>query len=122
MGGFTDLLRRIKRSNVDGELWINGSFVTEKINPKDIDFVLCVSSELYDNSTGEQREVLDLISDTDLKPQYLCDCYLSVAWPEGHDLYQWGQEDRARWRKLFGHSRANEAKGLVLLPLDVVEV
>lgn len=117
IAGFTYLLGRLQKAEVSGQVWINGSFVTEKIDPNDVDFVLCVFADLYDNSTGEQRAVLDAIADEDLKSKHKCDCYLSIEWPAGGPLHREGQENRKYWRDLFGHSRTGEEKGLAILAL-----
>ena len=43
-----------------------GSFVTKKINPKDVDFILVADSGVYDEGSNEQREVLDGLTDGEL--------------------------------------------------------
>ncbi len=122
MDGFLKLLNRIKSIGIEGELWIDGSFLTDKIDPRDLDFVLSVSAEHYDNSSEEMRSILDEITKDDLKPNYACDCYLKTEWPKGHPLYGEGQRLRRYWINLFGHARGGDEKGIAVIRLQDVSI
>ena len=60
-------MRRLAQAGIVGELWINGSFLTEKVDPEDVDASLRISSALWDNASEEQRAVLEWLASVDLK-------------------------------------------------------
>jgi hypothetical protein len=46
MAGFEAIYERALAVNIEGELWINGSFTTNKIDPEDIDLILITDPNL----------------------------------------------------------------------------
>ena len=120
-GKLRQVLRKLVENSIVGEVWIDGGFVTEQIDPKDVDFVLRVESAFYENCTGEQRALMDWMN-RDLMTEYLCDTYLLVEWPEGHDLYAKGQNDRWSYLDLFGAGksprRRKQPKGIAVVSLS----
>lgn len=48
----------LDRCGITGELRVDGSFLTEKIDPRDTDVVLSVDEGLDQSATAEQRVVL----------------------------------------------------------------
>src|ERR1700733_2464521 len=46
MDDFEAVLGRLTQSRIEGEVWLDGSFVTSKVNPRDIDFILRCPSTL----------------------------------------------------------------------------
>ncbi len=63
MQSFEDVLDVHYENDVRGEIWLDGSFVTEKINPKDIDFVLEIKSEFYDGGSTQLQGAVDTLID-----------------------------------------------------------
>lgn len=119
MDGLTTIIDRLNFEQIVAEVWLDGSFLTQKIDPVDVDFIVRVEAEFYDKSKGSQREVLDWIDNEFLKDSHKCDCYLLTEWPANHALFALGQSERNRWLDLFGRSRAplRQEKGLILLTL-----
>jgi hypothetical protein len=116
--GLSLIIERLTIEGIVGEIWIDGSFVTEKIDPEDVDFVVRVESDFYDSTKGSQREVLEWIANVHLKETHKSDCYLLVEWPPNNVMYPFGQSERNRWLALFGKDRASQRdKGLILLSL-----
>jgi hypothetical protein len=63
MGGLEVVAARLIQSRVVGDLWIDGSFLTEKINPKDSDVALCIDSpSMFEFGSLEQRETIKWIN------------------------------------------------------------
>jgi len=52
------VVQRLKAFGVSGELWIDGSFVTAKLDPADLDFILVAEADQYDSSP-ELRPLID---------------------------------------------------------------
>lgn len=116
MEGLEKVIERLRSNGIQGEVWINGSFVTEKMNPEDIDLVLRVSAEFYENATQKQRETVDWLA-SNLEDSHFCDGYLFFEWPEGHTNYQLGEDMYNYWMRQFGFSRGNEMKGIAVIAL-----
>ncbi len=114
MIGLERLIGELEGRSVSTEVWIDGSFVTEKINPKDVDVVLCTDSRVYDEGTDQQRSILHTVN-ANLKKVLGCDSYLFLEYPQGHPLYEEGQRLREYWLWQFGISRSDEPKGIAVV-------
>jgi len=83
MAGFFEIVCKLVEYRVRGDLIIDGSFLTEEIEPNDMDFTLCVSDQFYLASSGQQRAYMDWIGDEKtIKATHLCNCYLCVECPK----------------------------------------
>jgi hypothetical protein len=103
------LVSLLRRHNIGVEVWVDGSFLTEKINPEDVDVVLCAKHEIYARGTEEQKQILDKVS-WNLKSELHCDSYIFFEFPEEHPLYERGRRARNYWLKQFVTSRSGEPK------------
>ncbi len=103
--GFFKIYKMFVNEGIKGDLLVNGSFITEEIEPKDLDSALCVSAEFYENSSPVQRGIMDWIKDEhSIGDKFLCDCYLCVEYPKGHPEYFVGIQNRLYWENLFRFS------------------
>lgn len=118
MDGLEQVLGRLNATGITAEAWIDGSFLTEKLEPEDFDMVVRVTSADYALCTPAQMDVLDWLN-SDLKAVFLCDGYSFVEYEKDHSRAAIGEWMRAYWIRQFGFSRENELKGMavVLLPL-----
>src|SRR5688572_17509862 len=55
MAGLEQVMGMLESFDVEGELWIDGSFVTQKSDPEDVDLVLRVQASFYDNANPDQQ-------------------------------------------------------------------
>lgn len=119
MAGFKNIYRRAQNLDIEGDLVIDGSFLTEEIDPDDIDFALVVSPEFYDNCNAEQRKFLEWIRDDfSIAKQYLCDSYLCVEWQQGHEQYFDGLQNRKYWVDWYSKSKVfKRDRGVVIVSL-----
>jgi Family of unknown function (DUF6932) len=112
------VIGRLSTDGVQGDLWIDGSFLTEKINPRDADIVLRVSANFYNLAPAPALAAMDWL-ETDLKTPLRIDSYLSVehAAP-GPGILEplW---ELAYWVRQFGWSREDEPKGMALVKLPL---
>ena len=117
MEGLEKVIEELRMNGIEGEVWIDGSFVTEKMNPEDVDLVLRIQAIFYENATHKQKEAVSWLT-TNLKNTHLCDSYFFMEWPEGHPNYWIGQYMHNYWMKQFGFFRSNEMKGIPVLSLQ----
>jgi len=93
-----DVVVRLVKSGIVGDLWIDGSFVTDKFNPRDVDLVLCIAADLLDNASAAQSKVFDWFESDTLKSVYRCDGYIVAEWSPYHPLHTEGVATREYWK------------------------
>jgi hypothetical protein len=110
------VVEHLNANGIPGEIWLDGSFVTEKISPKDIDFILVADSRVYDEGTDEQREVLDGLTDGEMwKPPLHCDTNAAYIDPPEQ---QGTSNVIDYWTNRFGLSLGDRTpKGIVVIKL-----
>jgi hypothetical protein len=100
---FLELLQLLKSSGLKADVWVGGSFLTEKLNPADLDFVVLYSSE-GSQFTIEQKGVVDFLLNTEqIRLNYSCDVRILFS-TKNESMY---------WRGVFGFDRQNKPKGFV---------
>ena len=105
-------LKNLKESvNTGFYQWIDGSFVTNKKDPKDIDFVTFLDFGLYREHEKAISKLLRLRYDT----KNGTDGYFVETFPDTHKGYNNFQMDRIEWLHTFGTSRTNQNKGIIQL-------
>jgi hypothetical protein len=89
--------------------WVNGSFVTKKLYPNDIDLVTFLDFEVYES----KEAVLN-----DLRYQFrpAVDAYFAAVYPENHDLFVRFKTDTIQWRHDFSSDKKKKQhKGFIQL-------
>lgn len=100
------------------EIWIDGSFVTQKINPNDVDLVVYVHAQDF-------IEVANNWSSIRNKP--LIDAYYALAICEESEKivppkdYNTWVNQRNYWRGQFGYDRNDTPKGFIVLDCNELE-
>jgi hypothetical protein len=118
MGRLESAVQRLIDAGIAGVVWVDGSFLTEKYQPNDVDLVVRIDSAFYDVATLEQLNVLQWI--TEIWDTEKIDGYLIIEWLPGHPNYQLGQDGYTYWRKWLGTSRSGVPKGIAVVELSVV--
>ena len=116
MEGLEAVVERLRASGIVCEIWIDGSFVTGKLDPRDSDIVVAVKATAYDSASPAQQSVIQWINGN-LKGVHSCDSYVLVEYDPPHALSIRSRDLRAYWRGLFGFNRADQPKGIALLRL-----
>lgn len=105
--GFKKYVAALKQVGVKFEIWIDGSFVTEKPDPNDIDMVMFGSEAELNNLPIPRRQVLlRLIDRASVRLTLGCDVLFCVA--ENYDM-------RSYWRGWYGFDRSGNPKGIARL-------
>lgn len=77
-GLFATWAGRLRRLGISGELWLDGSFLTAKSDPDDIDLILWNPSSQQPLSQSQQQEVAGLLDKGAAKFIYGIDLYIEV--------------------------------------------
>lgn len=93
----------LKTKNINAEVWVDGSFVTKKIDPDDVDLVFCFPDEINFLNENEQRKLSSYINGDFSKINYDCDSYLFL---------NGNKASRDYWEDFFQHDRDNNPKGV----------
>ncbi len=115
MGGLESVVAELESIGIRGDLWVDGSFLTEQENPSDVDVVLRITADFFTAANQEQREKLRWFDSSMPKSSYRCDSYKWIEWPEGHPLYWESEWERAYWIKQYGFSRDSDYKGIAVV-------
>lgn len=95
---------KLWRAEAVGELWIDGSFLTEKIDPADVDVVFRVDGPSYDLLPQPEREAIEIIVG-EAKAMHRCHTFLIPGYPDGHPQYWYSEYSYVYWMKQWGFSR-----------------
>lgn len=121
MTGLKAVIQHLIDNGVKGSLWVDGSFMTQKIDPGDVDVVLQVEAAFRDTCGPEPATAMDWLSDN-LKDSHRCDSYLFTFWPKGHGNYWLGEYAYAYWLRQFGYARkvGSALKGIAVVEFSGV--
>lgn len=106
--GFTRLRLDACGYGVAGLHWIDGSYVTNKTDPDDIDVVTFVDVGLLDALQGTPAEAFVLrvlAGGPATSPVYRSDSYVVAVAPADHPNHDAFMKARDYWRKWFGQMR-----------------
>ena len=92
------------------EVWVNGSFTTQKRDPNDIDFVIFVDKQVAIAHT----DIINQFRQRRYPKNSLTDGYFVEVIPESHPDYSLYQLDRQDWDRTFVFGR-NDRKGYLQL-------
>jgi hypothetical protein len=108
-----EVLSLIQQNGMRGEVWIDGSFTTEKLNPDDVDLILVTEAKDHQSFDDDQRNFFKWFSETSLYDRFRCDNYTMIK-DASHPKNEW---TLAYWLRQFGFSRGNQMKGLAVVKL-----
>ena len=87
--------------------WINGSFVTAKEHPNDIDFVTIINHEIFESKETLIHKNFRLEG---AKENYGVDAYTIRQYPKEHKKHTLYRSDWVYWYNWFSQTKKNRAK------------
>jgi len=107
---FLVLLDIICLSGLSYEVWIDGSFVTKKDRPNDVDAVFFADEQSFNQLSVDKRKTLSSLfakqNKKEIKLRYYSDIYFA---PKNNDIW------RTIWEDTFGSDRNGNPKGILRL-------
>jgi hypothetical protein len=92
--------------------WINGSFVTRKLNPRDIDFVTFIDAKTF----GSNEHLLRNLKEYSREKSLCLDGYFVKHYPTNHKGFVHSHLDSIQWMNEFTKdSRKGQPKGFIQL-------
>lgn len=101
-------------SNLTCELWVDGSFVTEKLDPKDVDCVLWVRTYDVLPLTFEQKLLVQEASNGIYRGWGL-DLYVELERSPTDKYHSQFMGQKRYWENQWGHDRNNARKGFAVI-------
>ena len=96
------------------EQFLDGSFVSNKNDPSDIDLVMFIDALVVDALPPDKQQQLSiLLSGPVTKATYLCDAYFCLVYPADHPMSEPARAKRKYWMGEFGYDRHDVPKGIV---------
>jgi hypothetical protein len=118
MENLESLINGLRTIGVRGNTWIDGSFLTEKIDPDDVDILLYLDDATHRGmSTGQKADIDWLLKNEEVKEVYNCDSHVHIEFPVGHDSHAFGQYMHAYYLRQFGWDEFFQMKGIVVVTL-----
>ena len=100
--------------NIELEQLLNGSFVSTKNDPGDIDLVCFADADTVDRlSPADQIKFRALTLGSSTKSTHLCDAYFCPTVPETDPRYLMVRQNRKYWMGEFGYDRQERPKGIL---------
>jgi hypothetical protein len=116
MDGLEKVVERLTRVGVKGSVWVDGSFLTKKIDPDDSDILAVIDGAFYDAANAEQKAAIEWLNG-DLKTGFLCHSFVHFERPPGHPEHEKSVWMRAYWLRQFGFTRKDDPKGIAVINL-----
>lgn len=96
---------------LDFYVWVDGSYVTRKLNPEDIDFVSFVDAQIYYDNEPQ----IDVLRAHHLHKKTGVDDYFVRRFRQDHRNYLNYTLDVKQWNFAFSTSRSGGSKGFIQL-------
>jgi hypothetical protein len=94
--------------------WLDGSYVTRKLDPDDIDMVTHIDGGALDALDPADKALLrGLVSDKASQHLHGCDSYWCAVYPPTHPQHAVYRQAFDYWDKWFGQDRNGQPKGYV---------
>src|SRR5687768_4916634 len=71
MASLEAAIARVKAANIPADLWIDGSFITRKIDPSDVDLAIIVPFHVHTAASAVAHQTLDWIESDEAKDRDL---------------------------------------------------
>ncbi|QOP40765.1 DUF6932 family protein [Sulfurimonas marina] len=92
------------------ELWIDGSFTTQKIDPNDIDLVIFSPAAILNELPEEKQKNFQVLTDREtIKQEFGLDVLFCPAEDENMRSY---------WRGWYGYNRNEQPKGIARIMVN----
>jgi hypothetical protein len=110
IAGLRSYLTALRCVGVNFEVWIDGSFSTQKTDPNDIDLVVFADPDELNKLPPAAHTYLNGLFDrTTAKRQYGCDVLFALATD---------YNSRSYWRGWYGFDRSEQPKGIAQLAVS----
>jgi hypothetical protein len=120
IGNFSRLVNQLETQRIICELWVDGSFLTETIEPNDVDLSVCIHAHDFDALDIAIKEwIIMMLSDQKFSP--LLDTYVCINYLRD-DPRRIILDRTAYWGGWWSGDRDGRAKGYAVIKLGETDV
>lgn len=115
-----EICSELAAARLRAEVWVDGSFLTAKIEPDDVDVVVCLNASSLVAPTSAQLTTIERLSKQGHSDgTFNCDSYILIDYDTDHDRHGHGTWMRAYWIRQFGFSRSDNLKGIAVIKIPL---
>jgi hypothetical protein len=103
---------------IDFYQWIDGSYVTRKTAPKDIDIISFVDFEVYEKVVTSSEKLKNEV----VRDKFNLDTYFVAIYPESHPKYFSFQADSAYWYDWFSKTNPKHDRRGKKYPKSFIQI
>ena len=126
MAGFETIYEQLLALGIVGDIWVDGSFLTKKIDPDDIDFVPMIPARFLDQGTDQQKALIEWLINNENDPMKSFSCHTDVGlvYDEDSPFRYLTIDTHRHWEQdVYGYSvGTHEPKGIVIIQLVAAPV
>jgi hypothetical protein len=113
---FVKIVDRLKKLKVPCKIWVDGSFLTKKIEPGDVDFVVDLPVQIINNPDKDQGEFFNDLAKRAFKKIEKMHSFVMFDAPVIHADHGVSVRVHEQWKKDFGFSYVKkEPKGIAVV-------
>ncbi|HEC65976.1 MAG TPA: hypothetical protein ENI23_11845 [bacterium] len=110
-----ELCNALSSNKLEAEVWVDGSFLTGKIDPMDSDIAVRLDGVAYESATKKQKQIVDKVKQKGFSNNSKCDSYVFFEYHKNDFRFSIGEGMRDYWIKQYGRSRSQEMKGIAVI-------
>lgn len=116
---FLSVLARLEEAGIACDIWIDGSFLTKKIEPDDVDFVVDIPIGAFSAPDQKQRAILSELGACAFRCNLDLHSFVMFNAPVGHVDYPMAYQLHKQWENDFGVSFVKrEPKGIAIVEVS----
>lgn len=116
---FLKIANQLAALAIPCKIWIDGSFLTEKIDPDDVDFVVDLPVHIADSPNPAQRAFLNQLGSRAFCKAEKLHSFLMFDAPAIHAKFAISERLHAQWKRDFGFAYVSkEPKGIAVLAVQ----
>ena len=111
--GFLKLRKEAATNGIQATQWVDGSYLSSKIDPDDIDVVTFIDRDELNALPQDRRDFVErlLNGGDDTKPDYKSHTFLLSSCSSSHPYYPVFEAFRLYWLDLWGHTYEDKNTG-----------
>lgn len=113
---FLEVVEKLRLAGLHCEIWVDGSFLTEKIEPGDVDIVVDFPIATIEQLNDVQRLLIDDLKNRAYKIGKRLHTFVMFTAGQGHNFYEASRISHEQWQKDFGFSYlGKQPKGIAVI-------
>lgn len=103
------------------DVWLDGSLLTGKPEPGDLDITIVIDEEVLDSASDSQSQLIDKLANAEYQDGV--DSFVLTRWRRDNPIFGTELDDLATWNEVYGAEHSKEwLKGFVVLRLNETDV